>query len=83
MNADDGLKQLVTAWAKSQLPAASGGAELYQRLLLLIEPPLFQAAVEHHRGQVATASRVLGLHRTTLKKKLDEYGIEEGMKDDG
>ena len=83
MNAEDGLKQLVAAWAKSQLPEASGGAELYQRLLLLIEPPLFQAAVEHHRGQVATASRVLGLHRTTLKKKLDEYGIEEGMKDDG
>ena len=81
-NAEDGLKQLVAAWAKSQLPAATDGADLYQRLLLLIEPPLFQAAVEHHRGLVATASRVLGLHRTTLKKKLDEYGIEEGMRDE-
>ena len=82
-NTDDGLKQLVTAWAKSQLPAATDGADLYQRLLLLIEPPLFQAAVEHHHGQVATAARVLGLHRTTLRKKLDEYGIEDGMKDEG
>ncbi len=80
-NAEDGLKQLVTAWAKSQLPSAADGADLYQRLLLLIEPPLFQAALEHHRSQVATAARVLGLHRTTLKKKLDEYGIEEGVRE--
>ena len=82
-NAEDGLRQLVSAWAKSQLPEASDGADLYQRLLLLIEPPLFQAAVEHHHGQVATAARVLGLHRTTLKKKLDEYGIEEGRPESG
>lgn len=79
---EDGLRQLVAAWAKSQLPTAIEGANLNERLASLIEPALFRAAVEHHHGQVATAARVLGLHRTTLKKKLDEYGIEEGMKDE-
>ncbi len=74
-NADDGLKQLIEAWARSQLATAIDGAELYQRFLTLIEPSLFKAVVEHHRGQVTSAARVLGLHRTTLKKKLDEYGI--------
>lgn len=80
---EDGLRQLVAAWARSQLPTAVEGANLTERLALLIEPELFRAAVEHHHGQVATAARVLGLHRTTLKKKLDEYGIEDGMRDDG
>lgn len=79
---DDGLKQLVAAWAKSKLPHSADGDELYQQLLLLIEPPLFQVAVEHFHGQVATAARVLGLHRTTLKKKVDEFGLGEGTRDE-
>lgn len=79
---EDGLRQLVAAWAKSQLPMAGENANLHERLVSLIEPELFRASVEHYHGQVATAARVLGLHRTTLKKKLDEYGIEEGMKDE-
>jgi len=74
-NADGGLKQLIEAWTKSELASAADGAELYQRFLSQIEPALFQVVVEHYRGQVATAARILGMHRTTLKKKLDEYGI--------
>jgi two-component system nitrogen regulation response regulator GlnG len=73
--ADGGLRQLTETWAQSQLQGAHDGAELYQRFLTLIEPALFRATLDHHRGQVASAARVLGLHRTTLKKKLDEYGI--------
>ena len=58
--------------------ARSAGAEdLYDRLLKLVEPPLLQAAMEHYGGQCLAAARRLGLHRTTLRKKLDELGIRE------
>jgi two-component system nitrogen regulation response regulator GlnG len=49
---------------------------VYEAFLHLVEPPLLTAALDAHRGQCAAAARVLGIHRTTLKKKLDEYGIE-------
>jgi DNA-binding protein Fis len=40
----------------------------------IIEPPLLEIALQKHKGQVATAARALGLHRTTLRKKLEEHG---------
>jgi DNA-binding protein Fis len=48
---------------------------LYERLLQLVEPPFLRAVFEQYHGQCATAARHLGLHRTTLRKKLDQYGI--------
>ena len=75
VNTEDGLRQLIEAWTRSRLATATDGAELYQQFLTVVEPSLFKAVLEHHRGQVTSAARVLGLHRTTLKKKLDEYGI--------
>lgn len=75
---DAGLRKLVESWTESHLKEATEGSELYEQLLSAIEPALLQTVVDHYRGQVAAAARVLGLHRTTLKKKLDEYGIHGG-----
>lgn len=72
---EGGLKQLIEFWTASHLEAATERAELYEQFLAAVEPALLQTVVNHYRGQVAAAARVLGLHRTTLKKKLDEYGI--------
>jgi two-component system nitrogen regulation response regulator GlnG len=69
------LKPQIEAWARSRVANATDGSELYEQFLSVVEPPLLKVVVEHHRGQVAAAARVLGLHRTTLKRKLDEYGI--------
>ena len=41
----------------------------------IVESPLLDVALQKHKGQVATAARSLGLHRTTLRKKLEEHGI--------
>jgi len=65
----------VKAWAARQLTTAQEGDELHAQLLKEIEPALFAAALKQTHGQVAAAARLLGLHRTTLKGKLDEYGI--------
>lgn len=75
-NANRDLQHLVEVWTRSQLTTTTADrAELYQQFLTVIEPALFKVVLEQHRGQVAAAARVLGLHRTTLKKKLDEYEI--------
>jgi DNA-binding protein Fis len=36
---------------------------------------LLEAALRKHHNQCAEAARALGIHRTTLRKKLDQYGI--------
>ncbi len=71
----DALRALVQAWAQERVRAGEGTSALYNELLSLVEPPLLEAALRKHHGQCASAARVLGMHRTTLKKKLDEYGI--------
>ena len=55
-------------------PAMSG--DVYERFLCEVEPPLLAAALHKCGRQCAPAARALGLHRTTLRRKLDQYGID-------
>jgi two-component system nitrogen regulation response regulator GlnG len=70
------LRSLLAEWTRQQLAGGETPQGLYEDFLKLVEPPLLAAALEAHRGQCASAARVLGIHRTTLKKKLDQYGLE-------
>ena len=56
-------------------PATAG--TVYDRFLQQVEPPLLATVMNKCGQRCAPAARVLGLHRTTLKKKLDQYEIEE------
>jgi two-component system nitrogen regulation response regulator GlnG len=47
----------------------------YQRILGEVEGPILRVAMERFGNECAPAARALGLHRTTLKRKLDEHGI--------
>jgi len=66
---------LIHQWAQLELQVPDRAGDLYGRLLKLVEPPLLKAVMEQCHGQCAAAARELGLHRTTLRKKLDELGI--------
>jgi two-component system nitrogen regulation response regulator GlnG len=70
------LGELLRTWTASQLASGAPVENLYERFLELVEPHLLSAALQKHHGQVAAAARVLGMHRTTVKKKLDQYGIQ-------
>jgi two-component system nitrogen regulation response regulator GlnG len=72
---EETIAMLIRAWAQAQLEGPAEIQDLYERLLRLVEPPLLKAALQHAGGQCLAASRRLGLHRTTLRKKLDELGI--------
>lgn len=68
---EQSLAALVRRWAETQLLAPTEGQDLHERLLKIVEPPLFGATLDHYRGQYVSAARRLGIHRTTLKKKMD------------
>ncbi|TXT37389.1 MAG: two-component system NtrC family nitrogen regulation response regulator GlnG [Planctomycetota bacterium] len=70
------LSQLIRQWTESRLQENGEQEDLYERFLSLVEPPLLRATLTHELGQCTAAARKLGLHRHTLRKKLDQYGIE-------
>jgi two-component system nitrogen regulation response regulator GlnG len=71
----DSLATLIQQWAQAKLSGDSEMEDIHEQMLQLVEPPLFQAAIDKYHGQCAAAARRLGLHRTTLRKKLDQYEI--------
>lgn len=50
---------------------------VYETLLKEAEAPLLSKAMERFDNECAPAARVLGLHRTTLKKKLKQHKIAD------
>jgi two-component system nitrogen regulation response regulator GlnG len=66
---EDTLALLVRQWTERRLADGDDG-NLYEQLLAIVEPPLLEACLKACDGQYAAAARRLGLHRTTLRKKL-------------
>jgi two-component system nitrogen regulation response regulator GlnG len=72
---EDALATLIRTWAAAQLQGSPEVQDLYERFLRMVEPPLLKTAMLHAGGECLAASRRLGIHRTTLRKKLDDLGI--------
>ena len=68
------IRGSLQTWAQQQWQAGRQPDDIYQRLLELVEPPVLGVAIDQHRGQIAAAARSLGLHRITLRKKIEQYG---------
>ena len=73
-----GLDEAVSALAKSLLDDPANAGDVYERFLEEVEPPLLATALVRNGNRCAPAARALGLHRTTLKRKLGQYGLDEG-----
>ncbi|RUL85368.1 sigma-54-dependent transcriptional regulator [Tautonia sociabilis] len=68
----------LSDWARreaEQLRGLPGASDLYDRFLGLAEPHVLRAVLEACQGNRARAARVLGIHRATLRQKLNRYGI--------
>ena len=74
---EDAVTALIRQWTEGQLDVSPDVRDLHDRLLRLVEPPMLRASLAHFHGQCATAARHLGLHRTTLRKKLERYRVGE------
>lgn len=50
-------------------------SDLYQLVLAEVEKPLLETALKHSDYNQSKAAKILGLSRSTLRKKLEHYGI--------
>ncbi len=66
----------VRDWIEHEVENEQLHGRLYDRLVQVVEPPLLDVTLQRHHGQCAAAARQLGIHRTTLRKKLTEHGID-------
>ncbi len=44
----------------------------------VLEKNMIQKALERHEGNRSAASKLLGIHRNTLQRKMVEYGLGNG-----
>jgi len=52
-------------------------SNMYELVLKQIEQPLFEAILEHTKGNQSRAAELLGLNRGTLRKKLRSYNLHK------
>jgi len=49
--------------------------ELYNLTISQIEPPLLVVVLKNCNGNLSHVSKILGLNRGTLRKKMAKYGL--------
>lgn len=49
--------------------------DLYDMVIREVERPLFEAVMNHVRGNQSKAAKILGINRSTLRKKLEHYKL--------
>jgi len=54
--------------------------DLYDKVLARVERPLFDLVLEHTGGNQLKAAEILGVNRNTLRKKLEQLGMEKGAR---
>lgn len=82
-NGDGDLGETLARLAQQLLADPTATGSLYERFLQEIEPALLTTVMNKFGNRCAPAARALGLHRTTLKKKLTQYEIEEAAGNEG
>lgn len=53
-------------------------ADLHRLVIEEVERPLLETVVRHADGNLSLAAKMLGLTRSTLRKRLAAYGIDRG-----
>jgi two-component system, NtrC family, nitrogen regulation response regulator GlnG len=67
------IAAMIRDWAGREIERSPEAADLHQRLLRMVEPPLLQTVLRRSNNQFLAAAKALGLHRITLKRKVDSY----------
>lgn len=53
-------------------------SDLHRLVIEEVERPLFDTVLRHVEGNLSRAAKILGLTRSTLRKRLADYGIDRG-----
>jgi len=54
-----------------------GASGLYQMVLSQVEPPLLETVMDYASGNQTRAAEILGISRSTLRKKLALYELDQ------
>ena len=76
------LGRAVLEWVQDRIrqAAPSPPLNLYEELLSVIEPPLFEEVIRRLQGNRWAAAQWLGLNRATVRKKLQAYELADLFK---
>ena len=55
---------------------ADKNSHLYYNTLRIAEEALIEETIAHTKGIQVKAAKILGISRTTLKRKMDQFGIK-------
>jgi len=50
---------------------------LFEMVMCEVEVPLLKSVMHHTRGNQSRAAEILGINRSTLRKKLEKHGLNE------
>ncbi len=77
------LRESVRSAVKVYLDQLDGqlGTDVYQMVLAEMEGPLLEEILLYTRNNQSKASRMLGLNRGTLRKKLKQHGLLKESQD--
>jgi len=53
-----------------------GATNLYRLVMNEVEAPLLESVMQHTGGNQSRAATLLGISRSTLRKKLSQYGMD-------
>jgi two-component system nitrogen regulation response regulator GlnG len=67
---------LFTAVVRRLVAAAGDGeGDLHAQVMARVEKPLLQEVLARTGGNQVRAARILGIHRTTLRERMERYGL--------
>ncbi len=69
------LSESIRRWTEEHIGEAASDTPLQPRFLEMVERPFLEQVMAVCGGNCAEAARKLGIHRTTLRNKLAQYGI--------
>ncbi len=67
------LAQAVCRWTDKALENPQMQGAIYSRLIQTVEQSLFETVLQRTGGQYLPAARMLGIHRVTLRQKMESY----------
>lgn len=78
LDAGEALRNAAARWIEEQLRPLNldtADGSLYEEFLLAAEPALLETILTRCGNNRTAAARLLGLHRATLRQKLQNYGL--------
>lgn len=70
--ADQQLSLMIQRWVEARLQAGEDASAIHSAINGMVETPLIRGTLARHGGNYSAAAKDLGVHRTTLRKKVNE-----------